>query len=74
MSPARYSMLLMIGFGVLWAAVESVAVHLSRGYSPYQVVWTRYAVHLGFMLAVWGWRQPLACLRHCSFSPGRVER
>jgi drug/metabolite transporter (DMT)-like permease len=60
MSPARYSMLLMIGFGVLWAAVESVAVHLSRGYSPYQVVWTRYAVHLGFMLAVWGWRQPLS--------------
>jgi drug/metabolite transporter (DMT)-like permease len=63
MNAARYSMLLMIAFGVLWAVLESVATHLSRGYSPYQVVWTRYAVHLGFMLAVWGWRQPLSLVK-----------
>jgi drug/metabolite transporter (DMT)-like permease len=62
MNAARYSMLLMTAFGVLWAVLESVAMHLSRGYSPYQVVWTRYAVHLGFMLAVWGWRQPLSLI------------
>ena len=63
MSAARYSMLLMIAFGVLWAVLEAVATHLSHAYSPYQVVWTRYAVHLGFMLAVWGWRQPLSLVK-----------
>ena len=58
MSATHRSMLLMIVFAALWAAVEAVALHLSRGYSPFQVVWTRYAVHLAFMLLVWGWGTP----------------
>ncbi len=60
MSPSRYSMLLMVAFGALWALLEAVATHMTRSYSPFQVVWTRYAVHLAFMLAVWGWREPLS--------------
>ena len=60
MSASRYSMLLMVAFGALWALLEAVATHMTRSYSPFQVVWTRYAVHLGFMFAVWGWREPLS--------------
>ncbi len=73
MSPARYSMLLMIAFGALWAAVEAVATHLSRGYSPFQVVWTRYGVHLAFMLCIWGWREPrsLVATRRPAFQLAR---
>ena len=63
MNAGRYSMLLMIAFGALWALLEAVATHLTRSYSPFQVVWTRYAAHLAFMLAVWGWRQPVSLLR-----------
>ena len=60
MSPSRYSMMLMIAFVALWAGVDAIALLLSRPYSPIQVVWTRYAVHLGFMLLIWGWRAPLS--------------
>ena len=63
MTDARRGMLLMIAFVALWAAVEALAAHVLRAYSPYQVVWTRYAVHLLFMLAVWGWRAPMSLLR-----------
>jgi len=63
MSPSRYSMLMMVAFGALWAVLEAVATHLNRSYSPFQVVWTRYAVHLAFMLAVWGWREPFSLVR-----------
>lgn len=60
MSASRYSMLLMIAFVALWAGVDAIALLLSRPYPPIQVVWTRYAVHLSFMLLVWGWREPLS--------------
>jgi drug/metabolite transporter (DMT)-like permease len=51
-------MVLMALAVTLWAALEALAATMIRRYSPYQVVWTRYAVHLGFMIAVWGWREP----------------
>lgn len=48
----------MVGFVLLWAAIEALgARHLGR-YSPYQVVWTRYGVHLTLMLLVWGRHDP----------------
>lgn len=58
MSAHHRAMLLMAAFAVLWAAVEALGGLVLRRYSPYQVVWVRYAVHLAVMLAVWGWRQP----------------
>ena len=51
-------MLLMALFVALWAAVEELAAGALQRYSPYQVVWTRYVVHVLFMVAVWGWREP----------------
>ena len=63
MSGARRSMLLMVAFVALWAALEALAAKVRAHYSPYQVVWTRYAVHLLFMLALWGWREPATLWR-----------
>ncbi len=56
-------MLLMLAFVTLWASVESIAANVLHRYSPYQVVWTRYGVHLAFMLLVWGWREPASLWR-----------
>jgi len=56
-------MLLMALFVALWTSVEAVASNVLRAYSPYQVVWTRYAVHLLFMLLMWGWRDPQSLWR-----------
>jgi drug/metabolite transporter (DMT)-like permease len=58
MNAARRSMAWMIAFVALWALVEALASDLHRRYSPWQVVWTRYAVHLLLMLAAFGWRDP----------------
>lgn len=63
MSNNRRSILLMLTFVGLWAAIEIIAWQVLRRYSPYQVVWTRYAVHLLLMLLVFGWRQPVALVR-----------
>jgi drug/metabolite transporter (DMT)-like permease len=56
-------MLLMVAFAALWALVEAIAAYVLRRYSPYQVVWTRYAVHVALMLALWGWREPASLWR-----------
>lgn len=56
-------MLFMAAFVLLWASVEALAADLLDRYSPYQVVWTRYAVHLAFMLLVWGRREPATLWR-----------
>lgn len=56
-------MLLMIGFVGLWAIVEALAAPIFSRISPYQIVWTRYGVHLAFMIALWGWRDPGLLLR-----------
>lgn len=58
MNANRRAILLMLAFVLLWAAIEALAAHVLSQYSPYQVVWTRYAVHLALMLALWGWREP----------------
>ncbi|WP_382324601.1 EamA family transporter [Hydrogenophaga sp. UC242_53] len=58
MTANRRAILLMLAFVLLWAGIEAMAANVLRHYSPYQVVWTRYAVHLALMLALWGWREP----------------
>jgi drug/metabolite transporter (DMT)-like permease len=63
MSDGRRSMLLMVAFVALWAAVEVLAARVLLAYSPYQVVWTRYGVHLLAMLVLFGWREPASLLR-----------
>lgn len=51
-------MIYMTGFVVLWAAVEALAAGVLARHSPYQVVWTRYAIHLALMLLIWGRHDP----------------
>jgi len=63
MNGTRQSVIGVLVFVGLWAVVEALAGRLLVEYSPYQIVWTRYAVHLLFMLVVWGWREPLALVR-----------
>jgi drug/metabolite transporter (DMT)-like permease len=43
--------------------VEATATQLRHSYSPYQVVFTRYVVHLLAMVALWGWREPASLVR-----------
>ncbi len=49
---------MMVAFGATWAVLEELGAHMLRKYSPFEVVWVRYAVHLLFMLFVWGIREP----------------
>jgi drug/metabolite transporter (DMT)-like permease len=48
---------------LLWTTVEGTAVFLSRPYSLYQIIWTRYAAHLLFMLVVLGPRYKTRLVR-----------
>ena len=52
MSAGRRAMVYMAGFAFFWAVVEALAAGILRDYSPYQVVFTRYVVHMLLMLAV----------------------
>jgi drug/metabolite transporter (DMT)-like permease len=63
MSNQHRSMLAMAAFVGLWAAVEALAGQVLRKYSPYQVVFTRYVVHMALMVVVWGWRDPRSLVR-----------
>ena len=64
MNAAHRSMILMAVFMALWVLIEGLAaVSLTRAYSPFEIVWWRYGVHLLFMLAVWGWRDPSSLWR-----------
>lgn len=58
MNAQRRSVLLMIVFVALWAAVESAAASMVGHLSPFQVVWSRYGVHLAIMVLMWGWHVP----------------
>ncbi|MFN8008641.1 MAG: DMT family transporter [Terriglobia bacterium] len=40
-----------------WTALENVGRMIPLRYSPYQTVWTRYGVHLLFMIAIFGPRR-----------------
>jgi drug/metabolite transporter (DMT)-like permease len=57
------AMLLVAAFAALWAVVEVIAQHVLQRYSPYQVVWTRYVIHVALMFAVWGWHDPASLWR-----------
>lgn len=63
MNQNRGAMLWMVVFVALWVLVEVVAMKFQLNYSPFQVVWARYATHLAIMLAIFGWRDPLALVR-----------
>jgi drug/metabolite transporter (DMT)-like permease len=57
-SPRR-AMALLALFALAWVLLEEVLGRLLR--QPYpllQVVWCRYAAHLGLVLVIFGWRQP----------------
>lgn len=58
MIPERRAISWMLALTALWVLVELLAGFLHQSYSPFQIVWTRYGVHLLFMLAVWGLREP----------------
>ncbi len=56
---ARWSVGLVILFAAAWAVLEvALGSKLGGGVDLLQVVWCRYAVHVGLLLAVWGWRKP----------------
>jgi drug/metabolite transporter (DMT)-like permease len=57
-SATHRSMALMLGFVLLWTVVEGVAADLLARYSPFQVVWMRYLVHLVCMIILFGLRSP----------------
>jgi len=57
------AMALMLLFVLLWTSVELIAATLLGRYTAYQVVWTRYAVHLVLLAALWGWRDPMSLVR-----------
>jgi drug/metabolite transporter (DMT)-like permease len=59
----RRAILFMIAFVAPWAFVESLASRVLLRYSPFQVVFTRYVVHLALMFAVWGFRAPSSLVR-----------
>lgn len=63
MTSTRHAVPLVVVFAALWAVIEAMAARIQHRYSPYQIVWVRYAVHLMFMLVVWGWRDPATLLR-----------
>ena len=47
-------MFLMGWAAILWAGIEFLGSFIPRDYSPYQMVWVRYGVHLIFMILVLG--------------------
>jgi drug/metabolite transporter (DMT)-like permease len=59
----RRSMLFLALVCVCWPTVELLGAALSQPYSPFEIVWCRYGVHLAFMLLVWGRHDPLRLLR-----------
>jgi drug/metabolite transporter (DMT)-like permease len=58
MMAAYRSMAFMLGFVLLWAAIEWIAGGLLARYSAYQVVWSRYLVHLVCMIILVAPRSP----------------
>jgi drug/metabolite transporter (DMT)-like permease len=63
MTRTRSAMVLMVLFATSWAVVELIGALEFTRVSALQIVWTRYAAHLAFMLLLFGWRSPLALVR-----------
>jgi drug/metabolite transporter (DMT)-like permease len=57
------AMVTMVLAAFFWAVIETLGGLIPKGYSPVQTVWSRYFVHLLFMLAVFGPRQRGALVR-----------
>jgi len=51
------AMTAMILVAFFWAVVETLGHFIPRGYSPLQTVWSRYLVHMLFMIAAFGPRK-----------------
>jgi len=51
------AMAAMAAAAFFWAVVEYLGGRVPKGYSPVQTVWSRYLVHLLFMLVVFGPRR-----------------
>ncbi len=62
MTRDRRAMLLAMAFIAVWTLVELVAAGVLARVSPFQVVWTRYVVHLALMLLLF-WRRPWSLWR-----------
>ena len=55
----RRAMMWAIVFALCWAVLEIGLGSLLRNpYPLLQIVWCRYAVHLGVAAAIWAWRRP----------------
>jgi len=52
----RKALWFAVAFTVAWAVVEAIAGNVLARYSPFQVVWTRYGVHLLALIALFGWQ------------------
>jgi drug/metabolite transporter (DMT)-like permease len=53
----------MILTAFFWAVIEILGGLIPKGYSPVQTVWSRYFVHILFMLAIFGPRKRGALMR-----------
>jgi drug/metabolite transporter (DMT)-like permease len=53
----------MTAAAFFWAVIEHLGGLLPKGYSPVQTVWSRYLVHLLFMLIAFGPREGSALVR-----------
>ncbi len=56
-------MVAMMLVGFFWAVIETLGHSIPRGYSPIQTVWSRYLVHMLFMLIAFGPRQGTLLIR-----------
>ena len=55
----RRAMTWAIVFALCWAVIEvGLGSQLRNLYPLLQIVWCRYAVHLGVATAIWAWRRP----------------
>lgn len=52
----RRALWFALAFTVLWAIEEAVVGSVLTRYSPFQVVWTRYGVHLLALIVLFAWR------------------
>lgn len=57
------AMIAMILVAFFWTVVETLAHFIPKEYSPVQTVWSRYLVHMIFMLIVFGPQQGVGLVR-----------
>lgn len=57
------SIFLICFVSFVWALMELVVQTIARQHSLYQVIWTRYATHMAFILLIFGPRHGLSFIR-----------